>query len=177
MKSIKALLLSLLVLVLVGCSKDSVTETQQVDQNPEFTGTWKLHSYNYYGSRTDIYLEDVTNTQFTGVGFEIDMNISFSENPNEFSSIGTYFVDHIVTTEAGDEYIYLGYFDVNDTGTWNRINNSISMTIDSETSQGDITELTSSSLELVIDSSTSGTAYDGTVTNITRTDVYYYTRN
>ncbi len=179
MKTFTKLLTTVLVIVLVGCSPSSSDDegTQPVQQTPAFTGIWKLHSYSYYGSRTDIQEEDVTQTQFNGVGWEIDMNMSFLENPNNYLSVGTYYVDHIVITESGEEILYWIIFNVDDTGTWTRNNNTITITLDGATNSGAITELTDNSMELIIDSSTSTTAYDGTVTNIVRTDVYYFTRN
>ena len=178
MKSIRLILLFLLGTGCIACSPDSSDGDQnQGVPEPQFTGSWKLHSYSYFGSRTDIDGEAVTQTTFTGVGYEIDMNLTFNENPNNYTNVGTYLVDHIVTTESGNEILYYGYFDKNDSGTWNRVNNNISMTLEDQVNSGDITELTDNTLEMIIGSNTSTTNYEGVQTNIIRTDIYYYTRN
>ena len=176
MKILGRLFLSLSLIVVLGCSKDSDNETPVQQQEFEITGNWRLQSYNYFGSRTDILNDEVTQTEFVGVGWDMDMNLVLADEPNSYTYTGTYFVDHVVTTEEGNEILYYGYFDVDDVGTWIRSNNSFNLVIDGETSQGVITELTENTLEYRISTSSSETTYDGLVINITRTDTYNYVR-
>lgn len=175
MKFFGRLLLSLALIVVVGCSKDSDNESPTQQQELELTGNWRLMSYTYFGSRTDILNDQVTITQFTGVGWEMDMNLVLSD-PNNYAFAGSYFVDHIVTNADDEQILYYGYFEQDDVGTFNVSNNSFVLIVDGDSRQGTITEHTENTLEYKITSSSSETAYNGTVTNITRTDTYRFTR-
>ncbi|MBT8286382.1 MAG: hypothetical protein HKN00_12885 [Flavobacteriaceae bacterium] len=176
MNKLGKLLLSLSLIFVIGCSKDSSNDEPLSETGFKIEGNWRMHSYSYFGSRTDILEEDVTQRQFTGIGWEINMDMVFSESPNNYSSSGSYYVDHIVTNSEGQETLYYGYFEVEDLGTWVRNGTSIDLILDGETSQGTITELTDTTLEFIVQSSTSDTNWEGTVTNITRTDTYRYIR-
>lgn len=175
MKFFGRLLLSLSLIVFTGCSKDSDNESPVQQEELQITGNWKLMSYSYFGSRTDILNDNVTNSQFTGVGWEMNMNMVLSD-PDNYTYSGSYYVDHIVTDSEGEETLYYGYFEKEDIGTWNRSSSSITLIIDGEPNQGTITELTETALKYKIMSSSSETAYDGTVTTITRTDTYRFAR-
>ena len=173
MKKLGTLLISFSLIFLIGCSTDSNNDPP-AQSGFDLTGSWIMSSYSYFGSRTDIFVEDVVQYQFTGIGWEINMLMEFMESPNNYTSVGSYFVDHIVTNQDGQEFLYYGYFDKNDQGTWSRIHNDVLLTLEGETNQGYISELTDDNLELIIESSSQETATDGTVTNITRTDIYNF---
>ena len=176
MKYIGKLLLAFLVVVTMGCSKDD-PDPGVNQQEPELTGNWRLNTYTYSGLRTDIDQEDVTQYTFDGIGWEMNVNMELSESPNSFTTPGSYFVDHTVTDSEGQETLYYGYFDVSDTGTWTRTTGGISFTQDGTTDQGTITILTDNILEYTVGSFSSTIQYDGTIRNITRTDIYRFVRD
>lgn len=175
MKLLRTLTICTALIIFYGCSSDDSGDT-----NPEvfeLAGNWRISSYSYAGSRTVIDVENVVQTSFTGIGWEMNMNTQFSANPNNFSTVGTYFVDHLVTDGEGNEILYFGAFDIDDEGTWLRNNNNILLTVDDNTNQGYISILTATELELIINKFSSTTQPGtGIITNITRTDTYLYTK-
>ena len=175
MKLLRTLTICTALIIFYGCSSDdSGGGSAEVF---ELAGNWRILSYSYNGSKTVIDVENVIHSSFTGEGWEMDMNTQFSTNPNNFSTVGTYFVDHLVTDSEGNEQLYFGVFEIDDVGTWVRNNNDISFTIDDNTNQGYISILTDTQLELVINKYSSTTApLTGVITNIVRTDTYLYTK-
>lgn len=158
-----------------SCSKDSVNPP--IDLSADFTGNWVLYSYHYSGITTTIYEDSATQTQFTGIGFEILLNTFFSEDPNNYTSNGQYAVEHIVTDEDGNQYLYLRFVQINDIGTWTRQNNSITLNVDGESLQGFISELTEDTLKITINSTTTDLIENNVERHISQTENYVFVRN
>ncbi|WP_020527190.1 lipocalin family protein [Flexithrix dorotheae] len=86
MKSIKFLIFALIASVLFSCSED---EPATPDQGM-IVGAWKMSSVDYSGTSTTVFNGQSTKINFTGEGKNLNNEINFSENPNEFSVSGTY---------------------------------------------------------------------------------------
>ena len=173
MKKIGKIFLSFTLIFSFGCSTGMPDSAVPVLF--ELIGEWRMNSYNYAGNKTVIDGEDVVHSQFTGIGFELHMDMNFTDNPNEYNYVGDYKVDHIVIADDGSETLYFGQFDVNDLGTWEKNGSSIILTLNGEPKQGTITVLTENVLEFNVNHSSSTTHWStDVITNISRTDFYRF---
>lgn len=175
MKTTKFLLLGLALSVFISCSKTDPLPNS--DLSSEFAGDWILYTYDYEGVTTTIYPDSATQTTFSGVAFEIESYIYFSENPNGYTTTGNYGVHHINVNEDGDQSAFLRYVEVSDSGSWSRSGNTITLTLDGEVPlQGYISELTDNTLKITINSVSSQLLYNDVPRSISQTDRYFFVR-
>ena len=144
MKLLHALcLLTLSALLFIGCKKDE-------DAAPgSIPGTWKMtdvHADN--GVSTSTFLGQEITYTYSFHGKDYNTVTTFTENPNEFSSTGSYTIvttinilGQITTTETpGDAF--------SGTGTWSINGNTLTQVFSGETAEFEILELSDSKLRL-----------------------------
>jgi len=175
MKTTKFLLLGLALSVFISCSKTDPLPNS--DLSSEFAGDWILYTYDYEGDTTTIYPDSATRTTFSGIAFQIVSNIYFSENPNGFTSTGHYGIHQINVDEDGDQSEFFRYVEVNDSGGWTRLGNTITFTLDGEVPlRGFITELTDNTLKIIVNSVTTELLINNVSRSISQTDSYFFVR-
>ncbi|MBX2843112.1 MAG: lipocalin family protein [Flammeovirgaceae bacterium] len=89
MKSLKFLFYVLVTSILVSCSED---EPATPDQGM-IIGSWELSEVDYDGTTTTTFNGQSSVINFTGEGKNLNNEIKFTENPNEFTVSGTYDVE------------------------------------------------------------------------------------
>ena len=103
----------------------------------------------------------------------MNFQMVFGENPNSYSLIGTYFLDHSVTNDQGQFYILTTYNVIDDQGSWSMVSNDVSVMVDDVTTVMTISELTETSLILRISTTSSEIASDNVTTTETSINEEY----
>jgi len=159
-------------LLFTSCNSDDAV--LQID-NSQILGTWKLIELEENGTT-------VTTTQGTSItatlsafGKDIDAELTFTENPNKFVSLGSYV--SVITTEVLGQQItqevpinnFLG------SGDWEINGNSMSVSTNGEEDMAEIIELNESRLKLKYTTSEE-TTLQGTAIKIDITVFYTLTK-
>ncbi|GGG20817.1 hypothetical protein GCM10011344_21950 [Dokdonia pacifica] len=125
MNRIGKLCIALLVITsFVGCSSDDDSNN---DTSASLVGTWTVTSLEYEGATSFELLGEPINTSFDGVGQNLDLEIEFTESPNEYRSSGSYDVvvnfdvNGMTETETSSVDNFEGE------GTWERNGNILSV--------------------------------------------------
>ncbi len=147
MKIAKLVLLSI-ALVLFSCGKED-------DPKPTadgLIGTWSITALDYEGSTTTTILGTSITSSFTGVAKDLDMTVTFNENPNTVTSQGSYTIS-ITTTTLGqsvtEDFTFDDFFD---DGTWALNGQTLTVTSSGVVQEATIISQTSTTLVLGIDS-------------------------
>lgn len=121
MKTIGKLCMALfLITSLVGCSSD---DDGGNDTSASLVGTWAVTSLEYEGSTSFDFLGETVNTDFNGVGQNFDLDITFTENPNEYTTEGSYDVVLDFTVNGMTETETTSVDNLEGEGTWERNGN------------------------------------------------------
>jgi YD repeat-containing protein len=158
-KSLPIILFSL-VIWCYSCSKDSTNTNTNPDLTGSLEGSWRVTSYAYDGYSQIIEVEDVATQNFTGNGWDMFLTLTFNEN-NEYNLSGPYRLDYIITDLDGNETFYTGIYQWNESGTWSRNNNRITLNNSENIKTGDILILDNFNLSLLLRSSISETNPEG----------------
>ncbi len=140
MKYLK-LLIILSVPFLFSCEDDEAA-------NPSIVGEWALSSLEYSTySKTTAY--GITlELEGEGLGYDMDTQINFTTDPNEFTTSGEYSVELTygfqgqTATEKIEDIPFVAE------GTWEVKDNVVTMTVDGETEEMTVTSLTESEIIL-----------------------------
>lgn len=134
-------------------------------------GTWSMTALEYGGSSTTTVAGVSLMSAFTGVGKEIDLTITFRENPNTITSEGSYVIA-LTTTTAGQSFTQDFPFNnfVAD-GTWS-LNGRV-ITVTSALGAEEATLVSQTSTTLVIGVETEQTQSAGGTTIRTRVQAQY----
>jgi Lipocalin-like domain len=145
MKIAKLLFLGLL--VFVSCSEDE----DPMPTAAGLIGSWSVTDLEYEGTTTTTVTGISLTADFTGVGKDFDLTVTFSENPNMVVSEGSYTVT-LTTTFAGQsetEDIELDSF-ISD-GTWSLNNKILSVTTSGVTQEATIVSQTDTTLVVKVE--------------------------
>ncbi|KJD34542.1 hypothetical protein PK35_01780 [Tamlana nanhaiensis] len=132
--------------MLWSCSSDSENNTEQ-DTNA-LIGTWVAQDITNTGTATFDILGETITAPIEGQGYDVDFTLSFSENPDNYTTEGSFGLEISVTylfqtmTERIDNQEFLG------NGTWSKQGNTITIVENGETTILTIKELTSTRLIL-----------------------------
>ena len=144
MKKINYLLAILLITFATSCSKDD----DKTVQNQDILGVWNMTGVHCNdGVTTTESAGGEISSEYTFYGTDINATATFSENPNEFLSQGTY--TEVLTTYingvefSSDEYI-LPYSTI---GTWSINGNVLAISSNMGTLDAEIIELSSTVLK------------------------------
>ena len=96
MKISKFFLLLGVLSLIYSCSDDEAS----TGAGDSIVGKWKLTAIDYSGtSTTEVAGQSIT-AQFTGTGFDMDLDIEFTENPNDYNTSGDYSI-HLISEVQG----------------------------------------------------------------------------
>lgn len=123
MKTIGKLCVALLFITsLVACSSD---DDGNNDTSASLVGTWSITAFDYEGATSFDFLGEPISTSFTGVGQNFDYDITFTENPNEYTAEGSYDIVLDFTVEGMTETETTSIENVESEGTWERNGNML----------------------------------------------------
>jgi len=130
----------------------------------DLVGTWELSSLDYSGSSATTFDDETTEFDFTGVGSNIDYELTFEENPNNFEAVGGYDIDLTIAFMGQSTTQTESIEDAVSIGTWDRDGNTLTFdgvlvslgdmaptTTDATTNEITISELTANTLVLTQD--------------------------
>jgi len=145
MKIAKLVFLSLAV-VLFSCG-------QEDDPKPldGLIGAWSVTALNYEGSTTSNIMGTSIISTFTGVAKNMDMTVTFKQNPNTVISEGSYTIA-LTTTTLGqsitEDYTFTDF--ISD-GTWTLNDKKITVTNSGVAQEATIVSQTSTTLVLAVE--------------------------
>jgi hypothetical protein len=130
--------------ILASCSSDDDSSS---DTSGDLVGTWIGQDVDYSGSTvTEIPGQDNLVADFVGEAYDVDYTLTFSENPNELVSEGSYSIELTTTTLGQTQVDNVENLEVLSDGTWSRTGDQLTIVSNGETSTGTILELTDTSL-------------------------------
>lgn len=159
MKSLKKLALIFSIsLFLFSCSEDDATPIDVNAQEQDLVGTWNLIEESQDGSVSTE--QGIKVGTITSVGKDMDAQIVFTANPNNFTGSGGY-TDVVNVSVVGqtidEEEVIISINDLINQGTWSINQGVLTLTQNSVEQTVNITELTTTSLKIEFDIEQSGT--------------------
>ncbi len=132
----------------------------------DLVGTWAVTGIDYEGDSETVNQGTAITSTFVGEGFDMDLVIEFTQNPNEFKTSGDYSIK-LTTTSQGQTYetdVTNNGF-IND-GEWTKSGNEITVTstLNQEEQTATILELTETTLRIAWEFSEVTQLQDGSVT-------------
>ncbi|MEL6811966.1 MAG: lipocalin family protein [Bacteroidota bacterium] len=150
MKILKILFLAVLTAAFVGCSDDD-DGGNPVGGAADLVGTWNGTGVSYSGT-TETTANGVTiSADFVGEGYDYNYTVTFSENPNQVTSEGSYSIE--LTTTSGGQTITQNVENISfsEVGEWSISGDQLTVTsATGDPSTATIVELTANSLILNI---------------------------
>ena len=144
MRTIPFYLFTALLFVFFSCSKEDVTP---IDQKL-LIGDWNVTAIKYTGTSTTSYSGVSYTAKFTGTGIDMDYMVSFTENPNNFMSSGTYSIE-LVTEVMGDKTTQVVTMpDLILPGTWSVKGDKLIVEAQGEIQEGTINKLNATQMIL-----------------------------
>jgi len=146
MKIFKLLLFTALISLTISCSKDDDKPSQQ--NNGDIVGVWKGTTVDYSGtSETSGQGQNITST-FNGEAYDVNYTLTFTEDPNKVVSDGSYSVELTTTTNGQTVTQNLEGLEFLSSGDWAISGNSLSVTVNNETDDMTIVQLSDDTLVL-----------------------------
>lgn len=173
MKILQKITLVFLLAAFISCSKDDDTTSERLFSN--LSGTWEVTSYSYDGSTAyrAINTSETWNTTYRGEAWQLNFNFAFSENPNDYTIIGDYNVDHYFTDRNGQEIFYFGNLVKDVLGDYTRNSNTnLTLNDNGEYKQCIIHELSDTTLKFSLSESSSETNSDNVLVSKIRNEIY-----
>lgn len=172
----KKLSLLFIVFALTSCSSDDIDSSGNGNIYGDILGTWIGVDVNYSGSTvTEIIGEPSLTADFVGEAYDVDYTLTFSENPNELVSEGSYSIELTTTTLGQSQTDNVEDLEFLNDGAWDRAGDQLTIVSNGETSVGTILELTDTSLILEIDE-VQDISQQGFVINTTLNVIATFTR-
>ena len=173
MKKKQNILLFLIAIIFISCSKDDTSAPVPVFN---ISGNWILTDYYFNGSRRILDDISVNTITFSATAWELNVETIFSETPNDYKSSGFYNLDITITDENGGTTFFVNTLHIDDAGTWSRNNTFLGITVNNALTQASISVLNDTTLMYVISSQTNETDENNQNVSVFRTDFYTYTR-
>ena len=107
-----------------ACSED---DSGNDPSSGDLVGIWQMESLDYSGTNTTTVAGQSTTLDYVGEAFDIDLSITFGENPNEYKTSGGYTIK--LTYELGGQTVennvpIEGFLD---NGTWEQNGNTLTV--------------------------------------------------
>ncbi|MFC4633753.1 lipocalin family protein [Dokdonia ponticola] len=123
-KLVKLCMVLFVVTSFVSCSTD---DDGGSDTSASLVGTWSVTSLDYEGTTSFDFLGETINTSFEGVGQNLDLDFTFTENPNEYTAEGSYDIVLDFTVNGMSETETTSVDNLQQVGTWERNGNILSI--------------------------------------------------
>jgi len=93
-------------------------------------GTWEATEFSYDGTSTATVSGQTIVTDFTGVGKDMELEMVFSEDPNEYTSGGSYTIE-LTYSAVGQSFMEdFTFDDFIGNGTWDLVGDQLTATDD-----------------------------------------------
>jgi len=126
----------------IGCTVDEIPD------ETEIIGTWLVKSVDLIGTAQFTQGNDVTVADFTGEGYDMDLELTINENPNDYTVQGD--VNVLVTYDVDGQTIELPIEEADfiDSGTWDITGDVLTVSNSTQVQVATLGELTETSLTL-----------------------------
>jgi hypothetical protein len=125
MKSLSYLAMLLaLSLSITACSDEEAGSPN----NEALVGTWRLESIDYSGTSSTTVQGTTFTSVFVGEGYDLDVTVTFSEDPDTYTTDGDYSIRLTTTTQGQtveQDFTFEGFLD---DGTWERDGENVIIT-------------------------------------------------
>ncbi len=108
----------------VSCNTD---DDGGSDTSADLVGTWAVTSLEYDGTTSFELFGETINTTFDGVGQNLDLDFTFTENPNEYTAEGSYDIVLDFTVDGMSQTETTSVDNLQQEGTWERNGNILSI--------------------------------------------------
>jgi hypothetical protein len=165
MKIFKLFLFTALISLTISCSSDDDNSTP--NNNGNIVGVWKGTAVEYTGTTTTTAQGQTITADYVGEAYDVDYTLTFTENPKKVISDGSYSIELTTTINGQSTTQNVENLEFLSSGDWSISGNTLSITVDNETDDAAIVELTNTSLILksVKTETTAGSGF--TVTSVT----------
>ena len=149
MKKLSILIVIVSFFSLLSCSSDDDGQEQNGVNASSLIGNWKMISQDYTGEGSTAAAGTTINVSYVGETVETDIEISFTENPNEFDSSGNVTTKLTTTYDGGFEDVQTTSNEFQSSGTWEFVgNDKLKMNGEGTGGTSVASEVTSTILEL-----------------------------
>ncbi|MEM5566856.1 hypothetical protein WNY78_17170 [Psychroserpens sp. AS72] len=119
-----------LALVLTACSGDD--DSSPTNTSGDLLGTWIGQDVDYTGNSSKTVQGQSFDATFVGEAYDVDYTLTFTENPNEVLSDGSYSIE-LTTTSLGQTQVdNVENLEFLSNGTWSRTGNELTVVNDGE---------------------------------------------
>lgn len=165
MKIFKLILFTAFISLTISCSKDD--DNPAPENNGEIVGVWKGTTVNYTGSTTTTAQGQSITADYVGEAYDVDYILTFTENPKKVVSDGSYSIELTTTVNGQSTTQNVENLELLSSGDWSINGNTLSITVDNETDDATIVELTNNNLVLNVVETETNTGSGFTVTSTT----------
>lgn len=150
----------------VSCEGDGVEVPGNTLES--IVGTWAGVDVDYNGETTGTIQGQTISSTFVGVGYDVNYTLTFGENPNSFTTDGSYSIELTTTTLGQTTVQNTENISFLEDGIWEISGDQLTITLNSsgQASPGTIVELTDTMLKL---SSTTTQSFSQQGANFTTT--------
>ena len=165
MKIFKLILFTAFISLTISCSKDD--DNPAPENNGNIIGVWKGTTVNYTGSTTTTAQGQSITADYVGEAYDVDYTLTFTENPKKVVSDGSYSIELTTTVNGQSTTQNVENLELLSSGDWRINGNTLSITVDNETDDATIVELTNNNLVLNVVETETNTGSGFTVTSTT----------
>ena len=153
MKVLKIITVLCFTLFFISCTDDESTPIDTNAQENDLVGTWSLTEITQDGTATSTVQGVPVETNYTSFGKNIDAQIAFSQNPNNFTASGgfTSVVTVTLLGQSTSQEFPIVIDGVLNQGTWEVNQGIITVTQNNDSQSLNITQLTDTQLKLEIE--------------------------
>lgn len=146
MKIFKLLLFTAFISLTVSCSKDDDKPSQQ--NNGDIVGVWKGTTVDYSGTTTTSGQGQTITAEYVGEAYDVDYTLTFTDNPKEVTSEGSYSIELTTTINGQSTTQNLEGLEFLSSGDWSINGNKLVINVNNDTDEASIVELSDNNLVL-----------------------------
>jgi hypothetical protein len=146
MKIFKLFLFTAFISLTISCSSDD--DSSSPANSSDIVGVWQGTAVDYRGTSTTTMQGQTITADYVGEAYDIDYTLTFTENPNKVISDGSYSIELTTTVNGQSTTQNVPNLEFLSTGDWSINGSTLSITVDDETDDATIVELTNNSLIL-----------------------------
>ncbi len=146
MKIFKLILFTAFISLTISCSKDD--DNPETTNNGEIVGVWRGTAVDYTGNTTTSGQGQTITADYVGEAYDINYTLTFTENPKKVISDGSYSIELTTTVNGQSTTQNVEGLEFLSSGDWVMNDNTLSITVDNETDDATILELTDNTLVL-----------------------------
>jgi len=146
MKIFKLILFTAFISLTISCSKDD--DNSSPSNNGDIVGVWKGTTVDYSGTTTTSGQGQTITAEYVGEAYDVDYTLTFTENPKKVISDGSYSIVLTTTVNGQSTTQNIEGLEFLSSGDWSINGNTLSITVNNDTDEAAIVELTDNTMVL-----------------------------